>query len=418
VFDQLKRGWLGWMGLASLLLAGAVLRLVWVEDMEYKYDEEYMFERTQEVGRTEPWPWLGMTSGAGLRNPGMSVWVFLALGKVFAVREPTDLARAVQVLNVVALLFVVVFAVRAVPAEEREAWLWAAALAAVNPLAVLFQRKIWAQSVLPVFSLAMLVGWWYRDRRWGAFLWGLVGACLGQIHMSGFFFAAGFLAWAALFDRKRVAWLGWLAGSFLGALPLVPWLHYVATHLGDRTAESEPWTNFLKFAFWKIWATDALGLGSEYTLNPKLREFLDYPFLGGRPTHLMLVLHLGVVLIGAVILIRSAYFLWEERLRWRELWVGNWSPTAFAQSAALWGFGLLLMALNIGLYRHYLIATFPLEFVWLARQALVSPGGAWQSRFGRGLLATLCFVHLVISAGFVAYIHVHRDTLGGDYGTP
>src|SRR5262249_35004334 len=158
------------------------LRLVWAEDIEYKGDEYWTFQRTQAVGRTEPFPWVGMPTSAGFVNPGMSAWVFLALGKLAAAQSPPDLARAVQGLNVRALVLLVGFALRVVPREEREFWLWGAALAAVNPVAVLFHRKIWPPSVLPLFTLVLLAGWWRRERRWGAFTWGLVGALVGQIH--------------------------------------------------------------------------------------------------------------------------------------------------------------------------------------------------------------------------------------------
>ena len=48
-------------------------------------------------------------------------------------------------------------------------------------------------TVLPLFSLAMLAGWWHRRRRWGAFLWGIAGTLLGQVHLTGFVFAAAFV---------------------------------------------------------------------------------------------------------------------------------------------------------------------------------------------------------------------------------
>src|SRR5262249_8844333 len=90
------------IGLVVALLAGASLRLVWVEDMEYKADEIYMFEQTQKASRDEPW--LGMESGVGLRNPGMSVWIFLLLAKVTGAEEPTALCRVVMVLNIGAII--------------------------------------------------------------------------------------------------------------------------------------------------------------------------------------------------------------------------------------------------------------------------------------------------------------------------
>src|SRR5579859_6552862 len=139
-------------GLGLILVLGAFLRLAWLRDMEYKYDECWTFWQTQGWFAQSGSSWLGLYTSNGLRNPAMSIWVFLGLGKIFAVTKPTDLARAVQIINIVALGLLAWFALRVVKREEREPWLWALALAAVNPLTVVFQRKIWPPSILPLLT--------------------------------------------------------------------------------------------------------------------------------------------------------------------------------------------------------------------------------------------------------------------------
>ena len=73
-----KKGGKNWIVFLSVaLLLGAVLRLSFPNDIEYKSDEKYMFEAVRSIGVTESWPRLGMMSGSGtIQNPGMSVWVF------------------------------------------------------------------------------------------------------------------------------------------------------------------------------------------------------------------------------------------------------------------------------------------------------------------------------------------------------
>src|SRR5205807_2676209 len=100
------------------------------------------------------------------------LWVFYPLGVLFGTEEPTSLARGVQCVNLAALLLLVGFAWRCVPWPEKEWWLWAAALIAVNPLAVLFHRKIWPPCMLTPWLLAFHVCWWYRARWGSAFAWG------------------------------------------------------------------------------------------------------------------------------------------------------------------------------------------------------------------------------------------------------
>src|SRR5690349_10298122 len=102
---QLEKSWIYFLGLA--LLAGVLLRVTFVEDMEYKEDEEYNFTQTQHIGVTQPWPWYGIASGVYVVNPGMSIWVFTVLAKLFGIHTPTSLAHAVQLFALVGMSLVV-----------------------------------------------------------------------------------------------------------------------------------------------------------------------------------------------------------------------------------------------------------------------------------------------------------------------
>ena len=413
---RISRCQLMFVGLALAVMVGVFLRLVWVADMEYKYDEAWTFERTQEAGLTEISPWLGMSSSVGVKNPGMSVWVFVILGKIFAVQDPTGLARAVQVMNSATVLLLIAFAFSVMNQEEREPWLWGAVLGSVNPLAVLFHRKIWPQSILPIFMLAMLVGWWHRQRRWGAFSWGLVGALLGQIHMPGFFFAAGFALWTMLFDRRRVSWLSWVTGSCVGAIPLVPWLPHLFRTFGESRKRAQ-WSHVLNGEFWTTWVTEPFGLGLKYSLGPSFKQFRAFPLFDGVPTHLVGLLHVLIILLMIVILLRAGYQFWLDRRQWRDGWFRMESHTALAVNAALFGYGILLTALGFPFYRHYLVVTFPLMFVWVARLTLFTSSSRQTAmQLGRALLLTLCILEGLLSANFLYYIHVNQGAIHGDYG--
>jgi len=127
----------------------------------------------------------------------------------------------VQILNILALAGLLGFAWRQVDPRIKENWLWTMALVCVNPIAVLLQRKIWTQSTLPLFCLLFILGWSRRDRWGGALLWGFLGAWLGQIHLSGFFFAAAVVIWTTASrllqkQSRAVAWGPWAIGSIIG----------------------------------------------------------------------------------------------------------------------------------------------------------------------------------------------------------
>jgi hypothetical protein len=403
---------------AALAIAlGAALRFAWPADMEFKADERTMFEQSQRIGASEPWPALGMVSGVGLRNPGMSVWLFVALARVLRVTTPTGLALAVMALNVVALVLLFAFALGAMRGREREAWLWAVALAAVNPLAVVIQRKIWAQSVLPLFALVFWIGWWRRER-WGrAFAWGLVGALLGQVHMSGLFFAAGVAGWEWLAGPRapggtgssfvRPRWAAWLAGSLLGALPMIPWIAYVFHAPPSDSAWQ--WRQVVTPNFWIYGLTDALGLGLQYNLGlASFGTFLRYPLVSGTPTFLVALAHAFIVLAASGVLAPALAQAWGQRRVWRSEIRGR-SATRRALAATFLAFGVLLTLSGRILYRHYLVVTFPLEWVFIAGLALTVP-------HGRRLLAVLWGSQLVITTAFLFYIHANGGA-PGDYGT-
>jgi hypothetical protein len=398
---------------------GALLRLLWLEDMEYKFDERFMFDASGRIGPSQPWPWTGMTSGVGLPNPGMSIWVFVLLRKLFLADRPVELARAVVIMNVLALGCILYFAYRVVSSSEREFWLWALALVAVNPTAIQLERKIWAQSVLPVFSMLLLLGFWNRKTRWGAFLWGVLGACVGQIHMSGFFFGLGLLLWVLVWDRSEgqrlpeARWLPWLAGAVLGSLPLIPWL----THLGSlpHQAHGFSWLRPLGMNFWFLWATAPLGLHLGYSLGTSaFLDFLRTPVMkGGIPTYLCALAHSVALGAGAWIFWQAGKAVRRQLAQHpgtlRELVGIGGTPTAFVKSAGLFGFGLLLTLSTVKIFRHYLIIAYPLQYLWLAHLALPEKGG-------RIALSVLLSALLLLSVLFLTYIHLNHGAAHGDYG--
>jgi hypothetical protein len=407
----------GVFGIAVALLAGASLRLIWPNDIEYKADEAWTYEHS----RGSALPWVGMPSSVDIPNPGMSLWAFVILQRISGAEDPPALARAVQITNILALVLLVAFAFRCVPRAEREPWFWAAALVAVNPFAVLFHRKIWPPCLLPLLTLVMLYGWWHRRRPASAFVWGLVGVCLGQIHMAGFFFAGGFALWALLFDRpwrERVAWRSWLAGSALGSLPMLPWFFHLVMHPSERPINLHRWVHACELKFWIRWIGESFGLGIDYTFGPLFREFQGYPLLLGHPTYLVGLLHGLLGLLALVLLGWSLFWLWQQRSRWREHLIGRESPSAFTQNAALWGFGCLLTLSCFSIHRHYMIVLFPLEFLWVARLVLAGRTSASALRVGRVLLMCLWLAQFIISANMLTYIHARQDFASTEYGTP
>lgn len=396
------------------LWIGFALRLSWGRDIEFKGDEAWTFARVTHLGTAGGWSWVGMPSSVGTVNPGMSLWIFLLLGKVFGTRTPVELARAVQLLNCLALVLFLGVCLWVVPKSRRPVWLGAFSLAAVNPICVLLQRKIWPQSVLPFFVVACLWAWLRRDTRTGAFFWGLLGALLGQFHMAGFFFAFALWAWTLFFGRAapgpRPRWRYWLGGSVTGALSLLPWLSYVLARPGASAGIMNP-GRWLELRFWIHWVETAFGVNLSYSLGHDFRDFLQYPLIGGHATFLAGVAEglLWLALAGFVCL-RAATWL-RRRKEWRSLLAGSGSEAGLLVGAGLFGMGAILTLPGIDLYVHYLMAVLPVPFLWLS-SGLLELGAR-----GRRILVGVVACQLVLSACFLGYIHVNGGSPHGDYGT-
>ena len=384
--------------------------------MEYKADEWRMYQATQQANQLSDWPRVGMRSGVALRNPPMSAWIFIAAAKVFRIHDPVGLVRFVQLLNCAAMLGLaglLAFAARTGSARELlQGWAWAIALAAVNPYSIVMERKIWSQSVLPFFSVFLLGFWWKREKAWAAFGLGFLGMMLGQIHMSGFFYLAVLAGGLLVFTPKTTRW-GWLiAGGFMGALPLVPWLWFL---LSDSPAAAggaglNPMTlkNLLQFRYWVLWASDAAGLDLRASLGSNLPEFLSYPRVGGVSTYLCGALYAGLALSWGMVIIQA--------LRKAPSLLREFRRDTSKSNQLLWtgfaAYGVLMTFLPFAFARHYLLIAFPLTAYWLARLAL-----RYAPRFADALLLATVAAHLILSVEFLVYIHENGGAPRGEYGT-
>ena len=93
-------------------------------------------------------------------------------------------------------------------------------------------RKIWPPSILTPLLLLLWISHLHRGRRWGAFAWGLIGALIGQVHLSGWFIALGLLIGTVLAERLGGAarsryWHFWLLGTALGLVSAIPFVQAV-----------------------------------------------------------------------------------------------------------------------------------------------------------------------------------------------
>jgi hypothetical protein len=370
---------------------GSIARVIWPHDFEWKYDEKWMFDAVQRIARGEaPWPWIGMPSGAGVQNPGASIWPFVALAHV--THDPATMTFIIMLLNVCALWGFAFWVQRTWPSRDRELGVWGVALFAVSPLPVLFSRKIWAQDVLPVLVVPWLWGHTTRKHFAGACAWGAFGALLGQVHMSGFFAAAALVLATVIADRKGTHWVGWFVGSAIAALPLLPWIQFLMSPQANRgSTEHSLSLVFFSDAFLNCW-----GLHLRYSLGKHFVPYLKGPRLFGFPTLLAAGAHVllaGLALTGGWLAIRN----------WRTL---PMPAVLRVHAMALVLCGIAMHAVGVVVYPHYLIVFSPIVHV-LAVWSLAPRPRLW---------CVACGLQLFVTATFLSFIHLNGGAPRGDYG--
>jgi hypothetical protein len=392
-----------------MIALGIILRLIWSSDMEWKDDEKDMYRMAQESVSSGAIPAAGMKSGGGIINPGLSVAPF-AFFALFT-NNPIAMNRMVQILNVLALCCFLFFILFSIKKQERDLWLSGLALAAVSPLAVLFSRKIWAQDILPIISFLIIFANYHRGKGWGVFLWGLTGAIIGQIHMSGFFFAGGLFVFTVMHDHFngiRFKWTYWLAGSLLGSITLISWIVFMFQH---PQKSEQSLLHILQFNFFINWFIDSLGINVYYTLREDFWAYLREPVLRGFPTYLSLLGHLFLVGVSLITLVKIVSLLKALFLKVRagftlsEIFV-NISITRFYLYSLLLGLGVFMTLSSVTIYAHYLICAIPFQYIFLAKLFE-----------GKKLLFRLIILaQLIVTLTFLIYIHTHGGAVNGNYG--
>jgi hypothetical protein len=394
--------------IAGCLLVGSGLRLIWPDDMEWKSEEQWMFEQAEYFAHNDvPLPWSGILSSVGIPNPGLGLWVFIAIAK-FA-RDPVEMVRWVQGINVLVLWAFLGFIVWQIAAPQRRVWLWGLAITAVNPFAILFARKIWIPDILAPFCLMAFIGHWFRHKFFGGFLWGAASLLAAQIHMGGFFYTVGFVLWTIWIDAQRqslrkVSWVGFALGAAIASVPLWFWLQDALRHQHDSHSN---WVGLLFPKFYVQWVTSALGVNLSYSLKGIFwSDFLRQPILAGYPTFLIAIAHLFLVAMGCI-----GLYQWvrHQRVPLKQFLRVQPQPdlSDYLKGMSLGvGGAFSLSAMNVVPY--YIPIVFPFQYLWLAK--------LYEHR--EKVIVSMIAAQLAISLTFLTFIH----TSGGfeyptsDYG--
>ncbi|MGP8195653.1 MAG: hypothetical protein ACLQSW_08385 [Syntrophobacteraceae bacterium] len=241
-FAALKRLWAQMsqsarVGMWAMLALGIFLRAFRLDTFEFKGDELKAIREGLSAPAHHWWIEHGMQSSVGIPNGPVFSYIMGLLTAGSA--DPYTLTAFFLAVNIVVLLLSVLFF--ATFARDRVQFLLCLFLFSLSPYLILFSRKIWAQNLLLLFVIPLVLMILRVREKPHLFLpIGLFASIAFQLHHSGVFyvillvcFAAASFKLAANEPAIRAAnnrpktTLLWAAGGFIAfLLPLVPYVSF------------------------------------------------------------------------------------------------------------------------------------------------------------------------------------------------
>lgn len=349
-----------WLLLLIVLFVAAVMRVDLPGIVEFFHDDAMLSSLAQEQASGQQFHLTGIISSVGIPNPPASVYVMAIPFSIS--NDPNFAIYFVMALNIIGVAILWWMA-------HRYFGRWVALVAgltyAVNPWAVLYSRKIWAQDfhtpfLLLAFALG-LYGFWEAQNPRSRLRQFAQITCLPllvfgmQIHFAGWLLAPLYLI-LLWFGRKQIQWRNLLISVALAGLVLLPYLMGLTqtlqadpTRITDAAGRSEINEGVrLTWDALRFTAYHATGLGMETWVAPDQQTDLlrDVP----PPAPLWMIPGL-LVLIGILTALYQLYRHDGESVisaQWA-IFILTW---AF--------FPLLIFIPNwTPAYSHYLIASIP-----------------------------------------------------------
>ena len=393
------------LALVLVLAVAALLRMGWPGITEFKRDEAQLYGLALDAAELRAFPLRGISSSVGLPNSPLSVYLFAL--PLFVWKSPLAATLFAGLLNTASVGLGYWLA--------RRYWgvrvaLVSAALYAAAPWAVIYSRKIWAQDLLPLFTLATvgaaLLALVEGRRGWLVVHLALLAVVI-QIHLSGLALVPITLLLLILF-RRNVHRREVVLGLGLAAVTAVPIAVYALTRLPtltrvlDALAEHPAVfsTASVELALMVVQGTQVRGL-----TGPEAFRAFEATVPNFNP-----LLWLG----GALMLLGLGLVLW----RW---WVGRGKPRTLAVSVglvvALWLVvpSLVFLRSSTPVFPHYFIILFPAPY-FLAALAVDAAATRWRQAWLWVLPLAIALSQVWLSLALLRFVgHTHTP---GAFGTP
>ncbi len=209
---------------AGIILLAAVLRMGWPGLTEFKADEARLYVLALEMSQGQL-ALRGISSSVGFPNFPMSVWLYSL--PLFVWPHPYAATLFTGLLNTVSLLGAYWLVRRY---WGRTAAFAALLMLAVSPWAIIYSRKIWAQNLLPLFTMlwGMSAALAFVEGRRAWLVVHLVSLAVAvQIHLAAVALVPATLLFLVVF-RRRVSWVAAGVGVGVALLTAAPFFVYLA----------------------------------------------------------------------------------------------------------------------------------------------------------------------------------------------
>ena len=416
----------------GIVIVAAVLRLTDLDLIELKGDEAVAIHMALPMVEGQGIPKVGLVNSVGLRNPPLFIYL-VALPTWMSVEPRFVTAGLIGLTSTLAVLFTFLV-IR--PRFGNFIGVMASLFYAIAPWPILYGRKLWAQDVLPLFSLALL--WCFftvhekPKTRWVAAI-PIVLCALWQLHLS----AVGLILMAGIYlltYRRRIHWGALVAGTVLATMMLTPYvLHQVDNDWQDvrgfqRMAQGKKPDGSPRDSE-KKWSSD----GVRWTAYISAGNDLEYAcgsshdaYQGSQSAVVRFIRNagtvLGTLLLGFGFLLCCAFSLnrlSDGRVPWLQQLQSRVDPVYGSGTMVWWTLGYLLIFTALRLekvFPHYYIILYPAQFVCMAL-----PLEIFRSRGRLGQVTTYLVISVVVAgnmltlSSFRQYLHDHGGT-AGDYG--
>lgn len=406
------------MLLWAAVAGGIILRFVHLNMMEFKGDELDVLIRAWRNAHGVEFAITSIPSSVGLMNPPFFVWM-LSIPAMFT-SDPVLVTAFVAAVNVAGLLLLYTFLRRAF---SSDAALWTTALLATAPWAIIYSRKLWPQDVM-IFFVALLYfalfAMMKKYRPWHVYLLSFALAAVTQLHLVAWIMPVILLVFFDIF-RVPLRIRDVCGGLMVFAVLYLPYFLYQESlsfsNLLDflrSSGDSLDAGAILEHFEWSVAATSGLKFAKH--IGDETYALFARQYFGSVFAWFFLIYAFGVV-ISLVALARSAIRDMSCLRRLADIEPGHRILLLLLTVyAAIIGVYVFTGAPPYTQYHIIFYPLAPLVLVLGLQRALASR--FLPPVFVNILLLLIVFSNISFSAGFLRFLALNPEKIGGGYGVP